>query len=131
MLLRSWALKGPGLFDEALEGHGNETEWMMRYRRKGGRIVYLPEVPVLHRRGRADLHLASRLRKGYEIGRQRSRFESATGQRVSSMAHLAAIPRHLAHSVKKGCTGGLMQAAQALGYAREARWQHDHRGSAS
>lgn len=95
--------------------------------KKGGRIVYLPEVAVLHRRGRADLHLSSRLRKGYEIGRQRARFEIATGQRVSSLAHLVAIPRLLAHAVKRGCTGGLTQAAQALGYAKEGRWQHDQR----
>jgi len=123
MLLRSWAVNGPGLFDETLQGHGDEMEWMMRYRRTGGRIVYLPEVAVWHRRGGADLYLTSRLRKAYGIGRQMARFERATGQRVSTLANLATIPRPLGHAVMRGCSGGLTQAARSLGYAREFRWQ--------
>jgi hypothetical protein len=121
MLLRLWAVNGHGVFVETLEGLGNETEWIMRYRRTGGRIVYLPEVAVSHRRRRTDLHLTTRLRKGYAIGCQQARFERATGLRVSSLAHLAAIPRLLGHAVKRGCSGGLTQTARALGYAREGR----------
>jgi len=43
-------VNGLGLFDETLQGHGDETECMMRYRMAGGRIVYLREVAVWHRR---------------------------------------------------------------------------------
>jgi glycosyltransferase involved in cell wall biosynthesis len=140
MLLRTWAVDGPGLFDETLEGHGDETEWMVRFRRMGGRIVYLPQVAVWHRRGRTDLHLTNRLRKGYAIGRQTARNERVAGQHVSSrhwptwprshvssLAHLAAIPRLLGHAAKRGCSGGLTKAARALGYAMGGRWRPVHR----
>jgi glycosyltransferase involved in cell wall biosynthesis len=125
LLIRKAAFEAVGSFDEALQGHRNETEWMMRFRRKGGRIVYLPDVPVWHRRGRTELRLTYRLRKAYAIGRQVARYERAhtPGQQVGAVTHLASIPRAIGHAVRRGCSGGLTQAARSLGFVREGEWR--------
>ena len=92
MLLRSWAVNRPGLFDETPKGHGNRdgvddaiSKDGRTHRRsaRGSRLIV----------GRSDLQLTSRLRRGHVFGRQRACLERAAGQRVSTLAHLAKIPR--------------------------------------
>ena len=120
MLLWSWAVNGPGLFDEALEGHGNETEWMMRYRRTGGRIVYLPDAWILHRRTPDMLRLRSRLLKGFNTGAHDARSAAALGRPARGFRRLINSSRPLAHAVTRRCSEGLTQAAMSVGFGLEA-----------
>jgi hypothetical protein len=90
---------------------------------------YLPNVPVWRRRGRIELRLTNRLRKANATGRQVARYERAhtPGQQVGALTHLASIPKAIGHAVKRGCSGGLTQAARSLGYVREGEWRPDGR----
>jgi glucosyl-dolichyl phosphate glucuronosyltransferase len=123
MVLRAEMMEATGPFNEALQGRGNEMEWMARHRRAGGVIVYLPSVPVWHRRTRSELRLPNRIRKAYQIGRERARFEASLGRSHSPGTDLARIPRLLAHSVRRTCSGGLTQAVGCLGYVTETTWR--------
>ena len=145
MLIRRRAFIRTGKFNESLQGWYDETEWMFRHRRGGGQIVYLPSVPIWHRRGAADMLLRNRLRKYHSIGRLEARFHHTFGRSVllrkypsigrlearfhhtfgrsvPVLLHVYLTLRHLGHAVLRRCSGGLTQAAYSLGYAREAMW---------
>jgi glucosyl-dolichyl phosphate glucuronosyltransferase len=145
MLIRRRALIRTGKFNESLQGWYDETEWMFRHRRGGGQIVYLPSVPIWHRRGAADLLLRKRLRKNHSSGRLEARFHHTFGRSVRLrkypsigrwearshhtfgrsvpvLFHVYLTLRHLGHAVLFRCSGGLTEAAYSLGYAREAMW---------
>ena len=53
--VRRSAVERIGDFDETLDrGHGDEEEWLMRLRAAGGRIVYLADAGLDHRRSAGD-----------------------------------------------------------------------------
>jgi glycosyltransferase involved in cell wall biosynthesis len=145
MLIRRRAFIRTGKFNESVQGWFDETDWMFRHRRGGGQIVYLPSVPIWHRRGAADMLLRKRLRKYHSMGRLEARFHQTFGRSVRLrkypsigrvearfhhtfgrslpvLLHVYLILLHLGHAVRRRCSGGLMLAAYSLGYAREAMW---------
>jgi glycosyltransferase involved in cell wall biosynthesis len=145
MLISRRAFIRTGKFNESLQGWYDETEWMFRHRRGGGQIVYLPSVPIWHRRGAADMLLRKRLRRYHSIGRLEARFHRNFGRSVGLrkflsigrlearfhhtfgrslpvLLHVYLILLNLGHAVRRRCSGGLTQAAYSLGYAREAMW---------
>jgi GT2 family glycosyltransferase len=83
MLIRRRAFTRTGKFNESLQGWYDETEWMFRHRRGGGQIVYLPSVPIWHRRGAADMLLRKRLRKNHSSGRLEARFSVPSDDRMN------------------------------------------------
>jgi glucosyl-dolichyl phosphate glucuronosyltransferase len=123
MLIRARAFESTGPFDESLQGWGDETEWMIRHRRTGGRVIYLPTVPIWHRRRATDLRLSKRLGRFYRIGRSLARLDGKVGRPMPVVTHIALVPRLLAHAARRRCSGGVTQAARSLGYAKEAMWQ--------
>jgi glycosyltransferase involved in cell wall biosynthesis len=145
MLIRRRAFIRTGKFNESVQGWCDETEWMFRHRRDGGQIVYLPSVPIWHRRRAADMLLRKRLRKYHSMGRLEARFDHTFGRSVlvrkypsigrlearfhhrfgrsaPVLLHVYLILLHLGHAVRRRCPGGLTRAAFSLGYAREAMW---------
>ena len=123
MLIRRRAFIRTGKFNESLQGWYDETDWMFRHRGGGGQIVYLPSVPILHRRRAADMLLGKRLRKQHAMGRSEARFDHMFGRPLRFLPQVDLIPRLLAHAVRRRCSGGLTLAAYSLGYARESAWQ--------
>ena len=124
VLHRSWAVNRPGLFDESLEGHGNETEWMMRYR-KAGRTHRLPARGsrlALSRENRPASHDQTS-QSGTAMGATEGTFRAhhrAASLGLGSPGRDPSTPRTRR---QERLLGGLTQAARALGYAREGRWQ--------
>src|SRR5215208_6838639 len=58
--VRRSAVERIGEFDESLDrAHGDEEEWLLRLRAAGGRIVYLAEAGLDHRRSADDSGLRS------------------------------------------------------------------------
>jgi GT2 family glycosyltransferase len=51
MLLRQTAIEGNVLFDETFFMYGEETDLCMRWRKKGFRVVHLPDVTIKHLQG--------------------------------------------------------------------------------
>jgi Glycosyl transferase family 2 len=93
MVFRAEMIEATGPFNEALSRRGDETEWMARHRRAGGMIIYLPSVPVWNRRTKSGLTVRNRIRKAYQIGRERTRFQVSVGRSHSRAPDRASIPR--------------------------------------
>jgi GT2 family glycosyltransferase len=118
MMIRPLAFERVGGFDESMLHYG-AIEWMHRFVRAGGRIVYLPRAWIVHRRTAEMLRLRNRLRKAFENGRGEVGFRVKTGQPTEGLRRLGWAPRRLAHALRRGCSGGLVQVARLLGHAAE------------
>ena len=117
MVIRRTGIEKAGLFNEVLSGAGDETEWVLRLTRAGGRIVYLPNAWVWHRRTARDLALSSLLRSKFRRGREEVLFARVVGRHLNLGRELGAIPRFLAHALRRRCIGGLLSASMRLGRA--------------
>ena len=51
MLVRREALEDVGLMDEAYFLHCEDLDWCMRFRRKGWKILFVPDVAITHHKG--------------------------------------------------------------------------------
>jgi GT2 family glycosyltransferase len=122
MMIRREAFEEVGMFDEDLSAYGDETEWMVRMRKGGGRVVYAPSSWIWHRRTRERLRLSMRLREAYSSGAREVRFLARVGRGIEGGRRLAHVPRLLGHAARHGCSGGLTRAAHDLGFVREAWW---------
>src|SRR5215212_6332798 len=119
--VRRGAVERIGEFDESFDrGHGDEEEWLLRLRASGGRIVYLADAGLDHRRAAGDSGLGSLARAAYHRGR---------GARSSDWHHrnaprVARELRDLAgaawHTVRRACPQGVIMGAHAAGRLMEA-----------
>jgi glycosyltransferase involved in cell wall biosynthesis len=119
--VRRSAVERVGEFDESFDrGHGDEEEWLLRLRAAGGRIVYLAEAGLDHRRADGDSGLGALSRAAYRRGR---------GARASDLRHgkapgVARELRDLAgagwHTVRRACPQGVIMGAHAAGRLVEA-----------
>ncbi len=122
MALRRWAIERVGVFNEVLSEVGDEIEWELRLTQAGGRIVYLPAAVLWHRRTARDLRLWRLLQKRFRRGSQEISFARLEGRHLSLRHELTAIPRFLAHTVRRGCVGGLLSASACAGRAWGLVW---------
>ena len=82
-----------GEFDESFDrGHGDEEEWLMRLRAAGGRIVYLADAGLDHRRAAGDSGLGSLARAAYHRGRGARSSDRHHGNAPGSPASSATWP---------------------------------------
>jgi len=51
MLVRRTAVEDVGLMDEAYFLHCEDLDWCMRFRRKGWKILFVPDVAITHHKG--------------------------------------------------------------------------------
>ena len=51
MLIRRDALEDVGLLDEGYFMHCEDLDWCMRFRRKGWRILFVPDARMIHHKG--------------------------------------------------------------------------------
>jgi glycosyltransferase involved in cell wall biosynthesis len=109
------AVERVGAFDVTLPSSGDEEEWLRRLRAAGGRLMYLPDAEVLHRRTADDLRLRNLLRKRYARGRDQVAFDRLVGNVPSARAEARQVARSLAHSARSRCALGLLPVAGAAG----------------
>jgi GT2 family glycosyltransferase len=117
MALRRSALERAGGFDERIVIGSEEIEWMGRLQAAGGRIVYIPEAWLWHRRTGRDLRLGRMLRERFVRGVHTHRFMVLAQCSVGVRWALRPIPGALAHALCRRCAGGLILAAGWAGYA--------------
>jgi GT2 family glycosyltransferase len=98
-----------GLFREGLALE-QEWEWQQRLIASGGRIVYLPDAWLWHRR--FDLRLGRQLSEHFRRGFTRGRL--STPDAAPKLAREMA--RELAHGIRARCNRGLTEAARRLGF---------------
>lgn len=115
MAVRRSAFERVGEFDESLPQFGEEEEWLIRLHAAGGRVVYLADALLDHRRAEGDAGLATLMRGAYVRG-QRLRDHDV---RKGSPPRLARELRVLAgcgwHTARYACPQGLVMGAHSLG----------------
>lgn len=123
--IRRSAFERIGYFDAGLSGMGDEEEWVRRFTASGGRIRYLPEAWLVHRRTAADARLGALTRAAYRRGREVRRHEALHRQARPVRGDLRILAGCVWHTVRRRCAYGIVMGARAAGSLHEAvasRW---------
>jgi len=116
MALRRRAIERVGPFDESFVlPHGDEEEWLERLRAAGGRIVYLAEAGLDHRRTAADARLRPLARAAYARGRGARASDRRRGREPSLAGELRVLAGCGWHTVRRACPQGLVMGAHSAG----------------
>ena len=119
--VRRSAVDRIGEFDESFDrGHGDEEDWLMRLRAAGGRIVYLADAGLDHRRAAGDSGLASLARAAYHRGRGARSSDRRHGKAPRVARELRNVAGAGWHTVRRACPQGFIMGAHAVGRLVEA-----------
>ncbi len=120
MAVRRAAIERIGAFDEQIPIYGDEEEWLIRLHANGGRVAYVADAWLEHRRAGDDARLRSLARAEYRRGRAARRNDRRKGTELT----LARELRHLAgagwHTARRRCPQGLIMGAHSTGRIVEA-----------
>jgi glycosyltransferase involved in cell wall biosynthesis len=120
MAIRRSAFQQVGRFDEDLHGRGNEDDWELRYTARGGRIRYLADAGLDHRRTAADARLSVLARAAYGQGRESRRHDARIGTARRLRTELRTLVGCAWHVVRRRCAYGIVMGARTAGSIREA-----------
>ena len=120
MTIRRSALDRIGPFDDALGLYGDEQEWQSRLLAAGGRMRYIADAALEHRRAGDDARLRSLARAAWFRGRASRRFDGVKGASPSLAAELRVLAGCIAHGPLRRCMNGPVLAAHSAGRLREA-----------
>lgn len=120
MAIRRSAFERLGAFDEVLHGRGNEEDWEFRYTEAGGRIRYLADAGLDHRRAAPDARLRVLARHAYGQGREARRHDVRTGKARRVRTELRTLAGCAWHTVRRRCAYGIVMGARSAGSLREA-----------
>jgi glycosyltransferase involved in cell wall biosynthesis len=116
MALRPSAFERVGPFDESItRPHGDEEEWLARLREAGGRVVYLAEMGLDHRRSGKDARLRSLARAAYVRGRAARASDRRRGSAPAMGHELRVLAGCGWHTVRRACPHGLIMGAHSAG----------------
>ncbi|MET0614816.1 MAG: glycosyltransferase family A protein [Thermoleophilaceae bacterium] len=119
--VRRSAVERVGEFDESFDrGHGDEEEWFLRLRATGGRIVYLADAGLDHRRAAGDSGLGSLARAAYHRGRGARSSDRHHGKAPGVGRELRDLAGAGWHTVRRACPQGVIMGAHAAGRLVEA-----------
>ena len=115
---RAFELAGP--FPEDIPPGGDEEEWLHRLRRAGGRVVYVADAWLEHRRAGEDARLRSLMRSAYFRGRNVRAYDARRGVEPALARELRVLAGCGWHTVRRACPQGLIMGAHSWGRLREA-----------
>ena len=120
MLLRRAALDLAGPFDESLPTGGDEEEWLRRLADRGGKVMYIAEAPIDHRRMGDDARLRSLMRSAYHRGYNLRGFDERMHKAPGIGHELRVLAGCGWHTLRRGCPQGLIAGAHSWGRIRRA-----------
>ena len=120
MLFRRRAFERVGPFDEGLPTGGDEEEWLRRLRSQGGKVVYIADAWLEHRRAGDDARLRSLMRSAYFRGRNMRAYDRHRGVAPGLGRELVTLAGCGWHTVRRRCPQGLVMGAHSAGRAIEA-----------
>jgi GT2 family glycosyltransferase len=120
MAIRRGAFERLGYFDEGLHGRGNEDDWEDRYTALGGRIRYLADAGLIHRRTAEDARLGVLVRAAYGQGREARRNDVRVGKPRSLREEARVLVGCAWHTLRRRCAFGIVMGARSAGSLREA-----------
>jgi GT2 family glycosyltransferase len=118
--VRRSAVERIGEFDESLDrAHGDEEDWLLRLRAEGGRIVYLADAGLDHRRSPGDSRLGPLARAAYHRGRGARSSDRRRGRAPGLARELRVLAGCGWHTVRRACPQGLIMGAHSAGRVME------------
>jgi glycosyltransferase involved in cell wall biosynthesis len=121
LAVRRSAVERIGYFDERIvRPHGDEEEWLERLRAVGGKIVYLADAGLDHRRAGTDARLAPLARAAYARGRGARASDARRGRAPDLRGEVRVLLGCGWHTVRRACPHGLIMGAHSLGRVIEA-----------
>ena len=120
MLLRRAAWERVGPLDERFSTGGDEEEWLRRLRAAGGRVVYVADAELFHRRVGDDARLRSLMRSAYRRGRNMRAYDGMRGTEPGLGGELRVLAGCGWHTVRRRCPQGLIAGAHSAGRVAEA-----------
>jgi GT2 family glycosyltransferase len=119
--VRRSAFERVGEFDETFDrGHGDEEDWLLRLRAAGGKIVYLADAGLDHRRSPGDSGLGALSRAAYHRGRGARSTDRRRGAAPGVGHELRVLAGCGWHTVRRACPQGVIMGAHAAGRLMEA-----------
>jgi len=118
--IRRDAFEHHGPFDERVAGHGDEEDWLLALRSAGGRIAYLAQAGVDHRRAGDDARLRSLALAAFHRGRSARRTDLRRGAAPGAAGELRNLAGAGWHTVRRRCPQGLIMGAHSAGRLAEA-----------
>jgi glycosyltransferase involved in cell wall biosynthesis len=115
---RAFELAGP--FPPDIPPGGDEEEWLHRLRRAGGKVVYVADAWLEHRRAGEDARLRSLMRSAYYRGRNVRSYDARRGIEPGLARELRVLAGTGWHTVRRACPQGLIMGAHSWGRVREA-----------
>jgi glycosyltransferase involved in cell wall biosynthesis len=120
LALRRGAWERVGPFPEGVPVGGDEEEWTVAVRRSGGRIVYVADAGLEHRRVGADARLRALARSAYGRGRSVRAWDVRRGAPPTLARELRVLAGCGWHTARRLCPQGLIAGAHSLGRTVEA-----------
>jgi glycosyltransferase involved in cell wall biosynthesis len=115
---RAFELAGP--FPEDIPPGGDEEEWLRRLGAAGGRVVYVADAGLDHRREGDDARLRSLMRSAYFRGRNVRAYDARRGVEPGLSSELRVLAGCGWHTARRACPQGLIMGAHSWGRVREA-----------
>jgi GT2 family glycosyltransferase len=115
LAIRHHVFEAVGSFDERFAQSGEEEEWEERFLAGGGRIRYLADAGVNHRRAGADATLRALGRVALRRGFASRRYDETKGAAPSLGRELRVLAGCLWHGVRRRCWNGPLMAAHSSG----------------
>lgn len=120
MAMRRRAIERIGTFDESLHGNGDEEDWLLRLHAADGRVAYIADAWLEHRRVGDDARLRSLARAEYRRGRAARRNDSRKGTAQPLSRELRDLAGAGWHTARRRCPLGLVMGAHSTGRLVEA-----------
>ena len=115
---RAFELAGP--FPPDIPPGGDEEEWLHRLHGAGGRVFYVAEAWLEHRRAGEDARLRSLMRSAYYRGRNVRSYDVRRGIEPRLGRELRVLAGTGWHTVRRACPQGVIMGAHSWGRVREA-----------
>ena len=121
MAIRRSAFDRIGLFDANYKSYGgDEEEWEERLLKMNGKIMYIADASLWHRRSRNDSTLKALAGAAFRQGRGLREYDRMRGDTKPLTRELKIFAGCLGHSVRYRCTNGLIMAAHSAGRITDA-----------
>lgn len=115
MAVRRSAIERIGGFDADIPIYGDEEEWLIRLHADGGRVAYVADAWLDHRRAGDDARLRSLARAEYRRGRAAVRSDRRKGTALPLRRELRDLAGACWHAARRRCAHGLVMVAHAAG----------------
>jgi glycosyltransferase involved in cell wall biosynthesis len=120
MLFRRTAFDRVGPFDEDRPPGGDEEEWLRRLTESGGRVFYVADAPIDHRRAGDDARLRALMWGAYHRGWNLRGYDESRGVAPRVGSELRVLAGCGWHVVRRACPQGLIMGAHSWGRIRRA-----------